>query len=1600
MLTKSHRLTHKHTLTSRNKRHTTATPAQTAPPGTGLIIAMTECVAHVAADVLCTQHGILHRLTRKHRGIARYVDGDKRNTPLHILHHYTQAYTFAGIAGKLRSTAELADGASAWSRAWTAAWRGMITFMTAVALLAALASPAARAQTDIHRATLGAIQDNTPNTPVRVDDVLTAGEVSHPRLTVITSARQWQRCADENCSSATDIISSHDTAATYTVQTADRDHWLRLRVAYGGESNGTLGTLFSNIVRVDRRGMLGTITGNAKVGGTLTAGAVTDADASPNTDVGTITYEWQTSPALTGPFTAAPGTNNANTYTIASDSQAGSWLRVIASYPNAGGDSLMSDPVGPVTTDPVAAVLVSPTVLNVPEGDSTSYTMVLDSLPTTAVTIAVTSDNDDAVTLGSTSLTFTTVNWNIAQTVTVIGVEDANSTSETVQLTHAVSSGNADYAALMPSPVTVSVTDNDTAGVSVSDTTLAVNEGATIAYTIRLNTQPSAGVTVIWHTDDAGAATVSDGYWADGDFWFTGHPVKHPGTADFCQLGKCYLSFTEANWNIPQTVLVVTILDDDTDNETVGLRFSTRSDDPNYRLSPSVNADVTVNVFDISDMKDDMRGVTLSTTALTVNEGATATYTIRLNTQPSDGVTVTPQTDDAGAATVSPATLTFTMGDWNTAQTVTVTGVEDADANNESVTLMHTATSSDTAYNTVTIDAVAVTVNDDDTAGVSVLPTTLTFNEGDTGEYTLCLDTQPTAPVTITVAGADATEATVSPATLIFSATGDWGAAQTVTVTSVEDADVDNESFNLTHTATSSDAAYNTVTISPVAVTVVDDNEAVGVSVSSTTLAVSEADSGTYTLMLTDQPTTAVTIAVTSDNDDAVTLGSTSLTFTTVNWNIAQTVTVTGVEDANSTNETVQLTHAVSSGNADYTALMPSPVTVTVSVTDNDTAGVSVLPTTLTFNEGDTGEYTLCLDTQPTAPVTITVAGADATEATVSPATLIFSATGDWGAAQTVTVTSVEDADVDNESFNLTHTATSSDAAYNTVTISPVAVTVVDDNEAVGVSVSSTTLAVSEADSGTYTLMLTDQPTTAVTIAVTSDNDDAVTLGSTSLTFTTVNWNIAQTVTVIGVEDANSTSETVQLTHAVSSGNADYTALMPSPVTVTVSVTDNDTAGVSVLPTTLTFNEGDTGEYTLCLDTQPTAPVTITVAGADATEATVSPATLIFSATGDWGAAQTVTVTSVEDADVDNESFNLTHTATSSDAAYNTVTISPVAVTVVDDNEAVGVSVSSTTLAVNEGATIAYTIRLNTQPSAGVTVTPQTDDAGAATVSPATLTFTMGDWNTAQTVTVTGVEDADANNESVTLTHTATSSDTAYNTVTIDAVAVTVNDDETAGVSVSSTTLAVSEADSGTYTLMLTNQPTAAVTITVAVADATEATVSPTTLTFDTDDWNTVQTVTVTSLEDADMDNESVNLTHTMSSNDASYARVTPDAVLVTVTELPISLNVDNSGGAPAPDQADGLIIARYLFGMRSEVGLLQNVPGNPSFSEVTANIERAVASGRLDVDNSGGAPDQADGLMIARYLFGMRREVGLLQNIPGNPSFSEVTANIRALLR
>ena len=1196
-----------------------------------------------------------------------------------------------------------------------------------------------------------------------------------------------------------------------------------------------------------------------------------------------------------------------------------------------------------VDDDDKPGITFTPAARTIREGATGTYDVKLNTAPTADVTVAISSDNPD-VTVNKSSLTFTTVNYATNQRVTVTAGQDADAADGTANLTHRPSGG--DYSAGEAKDFMVTVTDDDTAGLVLSATTLGVDEAGQNTYTVKLQTQPTTTVTVTVSSDDTGAATAT--------------------------VSGSTLIFTASNWETEQTVTVEGVDDGDSANETVtvtntasggeyeGVTASVRvtvddDDKPGITFTPtsltvgeagvgtygvrlnaaptadvtvaisSSNPDVTVNTssltfttvnyatnqrVDVTAAEDadaaddtanlrhrpsgggygsvsnailmvtvtdyDTAGLMLSTPTLGVDEGGQAAYTVKLQTQPTTTVTVTVSSGDTGAATVSGPTLRFTPSNWETEQTVTVEGVDDGDSDGEIVTITHTASGGEYAGVTA---SVTVTVDDDDTRGITFTPAARTIREGATGTYDVKLNTAPTADVTVAISS-DNPDVTVNKSSLTFT-TVNYATNQRVTVTAGQDADAADGTANLTHRPSGGD--YSAGEAKDFMVTVTDDDTA-GLVLSATTLGVDEAGQNTYTVKLQTQPTTTVTVTVSSDDTGAATatVSGSTLIFTASNWETEQTVTVEGVDDGDSANETVTVTNTASGG--EYEGVTAS---VRVTVDDDDKPGITFTPASLTVGEAGVGTYGVRLNAAPTADVTVAISSSNP-DVTVNTSSLTFT-TVNYATNQRVDVTAAEDADAADDTANLRHRP--SGGGYGSGQNKDLIVTVTDYDTA-GLMLSTPTLGVDEGGQAAYTVKLQTQPTTTVTVTVSSGDTDAATVSGPTLRFTPSNWDTEQTVTVEGVDDGDSANETVTITHTASGG--EYAGVMAS---VTVTVDDDDTPGITFTPAARTIREGATGTYDVKLNTAPTADVTVAISS-DNADVTVNKSSLTFT-TVNYATNQRVTVTAGQDADAADGTANLTHRPSGGD--YSAGEAKDFMVTVTDDDTA-GLVLSATTLGVDEAGQAAYTVKLQTQPTTTVTVTVSSDDTGAATatVSGSTLIFTASNWETEQTVTVEGVDDGDSANETVTVTNTASGGE--YEGVTAS-VRVTVDDDDKPGITFTPTSLTVGEAGVGTYGVRLNAAPTADVTVAISSSNP-DVTVNTSSLTFTTVNYATNQRVDVTAAEDADAADDTANLRHRPSGG--GYGSGQNKDLIVTVTDydtarLELSvwfLDVDEGGQA------------------------------------------------------------------------------------------------------
>jgi Calx-beta domain len=516
---------------------------------------------------------------------------------------------------------------------------------------------------------------------------------------------------------------------------------------------------------------------------------------------------------------------------------------------------------------------------------------------------------------------------------------------------------------------------------------------------------------------------------------------------------------------------------------------------------------------------------------------------------------------------------------------------------------------------------------------------------------------------------------------------------------------------------------------------------------------------------LSGPPASDVAVTVTSENPAEGSASPDMFVLTANNWDSPVNVTITGVNDD------------VADGDQPYVVQVDAGdaglVAVSVTNADDDSTGILVSPTTglMTTEGGATASFTVVLASQPLADVTVAVSSSDLTEGTVDHDQLVFTALN-WNAPQTVMVTGVDDPlDDGDQTYTIALApATSDDPTYDGIDPTDVTVTNVDDEAPGFVVTPMSGLITSEAGaSDSFTVVLISAPTAPVTVQVSSSDPGEGTPFPTSLTFTPADWFMPQTVTVTGVDDA--IADGPQLYHillepAVSTDPA-YDGFDPPDVSVTN--TDNDSPGITVTPTSglLVSELGDTATFTIVLNSEPTADVTIPLSSSDLTEGRVSPASVTLTAT-DWFMPHTVTVTGVDDSIADgNQVFAIiTGNASSVDPRYNGLNAPNVQVTNLDNDTASVIVDADPLLQVSEdGTTATFTMVLTTAPTANVTCGLASSDTTEGTVSPAAVVFTPANWFMPHTVTITGVDDTIVDGPQLFLIITApcSSADPAYN---------------------------------------------------------------------------------------------------------------------------------------------------------------------------------------------------------------------------------------------
>ncbi|NJL96092.1 MAG: hypothetical protein HC915_21345 [Anaerolineae bacterium] len=580
--------------------------------------------------------------------------------------------------------------------------------------------------------------------------------------------------------------------------------------------------------------------------------------------------------------------------------------------------------------------------------------------------------------------------------------------------------------------------------------------------------------------------------------------------------------------------------------------------------------------------------------------------------------------------------------------------------------IAHRVTSADPAYSTLgSVPSVQVEVINNDVVNLVYEPASLTVPEGGQASFTVRLTAQPIAAVVLNPT--PSADCEVTPAAALNAQ--NWQVGVSVNVVGQEDERVTGDrvcevGFSLSSTNDAFTVAADALPGLSVTVT---ENDAAGLILNTDRLNVAEGEAATYTARLTAQPSAPVSLAPIPDQPGCEAQAEGLLT--AENWDVGVAVTVTALDDRLAGGDRAcVIQHALASEAAAFNLGVGALPRLTLNIADNDTPGVVIGARTVTQTEGRSNEYQVALESQPIAPVQLSVSSDAALcrlelDGTLTPET--------WETGVTVTVSSADDGIVQGtRSCRLTHTLRSTDPAYDLGADQLPAVEVrVEDNDTLGVVISAGELRLVEGETVGYRVTLGSEPAAPVALNVLTS--DARCQVSAETLLDAENYDEGILVEVSVADDTVALgSFACTLTHQLTSDDANYTLGPNALPGVVVQVDDDDSPGLALGETTLRLTEGTTGAFSLVLNSQPQAPVTVS-ASTESEACTLSlSANTLDENTWQEGVTLTVSVADTPFAEGERECI-IRYTLSSDDANYTLdgAALAQTVVTVVDDEQ-------------------------------------------------------------------------------------------------------------------------------------------------------------------------------------------------------------------------------------------------------------------------------------------------------------------------------------------
>ena len=1046
--------------------------------------------------------------------------------------------------------------------------------------------------------------------------------------------------------------------------------------------------------------------------------------------------------------------------------------------------------------------------VTVTEGGAATFTVTLDSAPSSAVTLyyatsAGTASNGSDYT--NTRGTLTIAAGQTSKTFTVPTKTDTtDETTETATITLSRPSSNV----IIPNGSNTAdlVILDDDPEITIANQTVGESDG-TATFTITLAQTVDEDLTVVYTTSTGETDGATDG-------------TDYTGTTGTVTVTA---GQTEATIEVPIT--------SDADAEETETATLTLSDPSNGSLISST-ADLVITDDD----------PILTITNQTVAEGdGTATFTVTLDKTGAEDVTViyTTSTGSSDGATDdtdytgTTGTLTVSAGATSGTIEVPITDDSTTEATETATLTLSSATSATITGDTTTADLV---ITDDDDPVITIA--NLTVAEGDgTGTFTVTLDQAGQNDVTVVYTSStgtsgdnatDGTDYTGTTGTLTISAGATSGTID-VPITS----DTDNESTE-TATLTLSSATSATITgDTTTADLVIDDDDDVAITIANQTVA--EVDgTATFTVTLDKAPGQDVTVeyasasgasgAVSSRATDGTDYTGTTGTLTisagessgTISIPITTDTVATAGEEETET-ATLTLSNATSAtidggtADADLVITDSNPFVTVANQTISESGGTATF--TITLSESISEDVSVVYSTGTGASNGAT----DGTDYTGATGTATVTS-GSTEATIEVPITT----DTDPE-FTETATLTLASATNGTLSQTAADLVITDDDDPI-VTIANTTVTelLGDAATATFTVNLSSEAMDEVTVeyaTATGTSGSNATDGTDYLGATgTLTISSGASSGTIEVPIYTDEDETADETATLTLNNAANATITGDTTTADLVIVDGDPF-ISMSNQTVGETDG-TATFTVTLDQTTVSDVTIEYAtstgssngATDGTDYTGTTGTLTITGGETTGVIEVPI--SVDVTDEPNETATLTLSNPS-----NGTFVDQTADLVIKDDDDPFVSMENVTLNESDG-TATFTVSLDAAPAEDVTVVYASSSGTAAqnadfTATTGTLTISAG----VETGTIEVPVLTDTENEQ---TETATLTLTSPNNAVIEddstyAELVIIDDDEPTLTIANET---VSESNStGTFTVTLDKAAASDVTVVYNIAD-------------------------------------------------------------------------------------------------------------------------------------------------------------------------------------